>query len=157
MRARVLALGLVSALAAAPSLAVENLSGRWEGTLKCVSADNGGAEKSKNAVVVNVFQDEGGIAIAMVDHGLFLDGFVLEEPAKPDTGTVSAVGCGFSGANLNGSGVFRATVKTKTGDVKATLKGTTILIEGDPDPSMSLCTFTAKRVSATPDGIPPCV
>lgn len=157
MRARALALGLVSALSAGPSLAVENLSGRWEGTLKCVSADDGGTEKAKTPLVVNVFQDEGGIAIAMVNHGLFLDGFVLEEPAKPEAGTVSAVGCGFSGANLNGSGVFRATVKTKSGDVKATLKGTTILIEGDLDPSMSLCTFTAKRVSAIADGIPPCV
>jgi hypothetical protein len=157
MRARVLALGVVVAFAAAPSLAVENLSGRWEGSMKCVSADDGGAEKAKTPVVVNVFQDMGGIAIAVVDHGLFLDGFVLEEPEKPETGTISAVGCGFSGANLNGGGVFRATVKTKAGDVKATLKGTTILIEGGPDPSMSLCTFTAKRVSATPDGIPPCI
>jgi hypothetical protein len=158
MRARVLALGLASCFAAVPAGAVtENLTGKWEGTLKCSTAESGGTTKSKQPIVLNVDEDEGGLRIDSPGVGLFLDGVVFDEPEKQGQGTLSAVGCGFSGGNLNGSGVLRATVKTKAGDLKASIKGTAIRIESGPDGFLSICTFTAKRTNATPDPLAPCV
>ena len=55
---------------------------------------------------------------------VFIQGFVLADPDKTDSGTVSTASCGFNSGNLNGGGVFRATVKTKVGDLKASLKAT---------------------------------
>jgi hypothetical protein len=159
MRARVLALGLAVSvsIAARPVLAVEDLTGLWEGTMKCTATDDGGTAKSKAPVAVSIAQDKGVVRLSVPGVPVFIQGFVLADPDKTDIGTVSTASCGFDSGNPNGGGVFRATVKTKVGDLKASLKATLILVKGSPDPSMSLCTITAKRTSATPGTIPPCV
>lgn len=160
MRARVLALGLALcfSLAARPVLAVEDLTGLWEGTMKCTATDDDGTAKSKVPVAVSIAQEEGVVRISVPGVPVFIEGFVLADPDKTDSGTVSTASCGFHSGNLNGGGVLRATVKTKVGNIKASLKATLVLVDGiPPDPSMSLCTITAKRTSATPGTIPPCV
>jgi hypothetical protein len=158
MRARVLVLGLTLLSAAAPAGAdTENLTGKWEGTLKCTTAESAGSSKSKQPLVLNVDENEKGLRIDSPGLGLFLDGVLIDEPDKQGVGTLSAVGCGFSGGNQIGSGVLRATVKTKAGDLKASLKGTAIRIEAGPGGFISICTFSAKRTNATPDPLDPCV
>lgn len=160
MRARVPALGLAFLFSAAPAAAeTENLTGRWEGTLKCISAGSAsGTEKHKLPLVINVSEEMGIVAIDAEDLGRFVEGLVIDEPQKDGLGTLAAVGCGFSADNLNGEGVLRATVKTKAGELKATLKGTAIKIGvGGPVAGATICTFTAKRTSATPDPLDPCV
>jgi hypothetical protein len=159
MRARVLALGLAVAFAAGPAGAdTENLTGKWEGTMKCTFASAGsGTSKAKVPLVLNVNEEMGNVAIDGEDLGLFIEGFVVDEPAKDGLGTVSAVGCGFSSGNQNGNGVLRAAVKTKAGELKASLKGTAILINGEgPAAGSSICTFTVKRTNMTPDPLDPC-
>jgi hypothetical protein len=157
MRARVLALGLAFLFAAPAGADTENHSGKWEGTIKCTTAEIDGTTKSKVPIVLNVAEDMGGLRIDAPGVGLFLDGRIFDEPDKQGQGTLSAVGCGFNGGNLNGSGVLRATVKTKTGDLKASLKGTVIKIEDGPDGFLAICTFSAKRTNATADPLAPCV
>jgi hypothetical protein len=157
MRARVPALALAFLFAAAPAAAeTENLTGKWEGTVKCTSTSGNGTAKSKAPIVLNVSEDMGGVTIDTDGLGLYVEGIIFDEPEKAGLGTVSAVSCGFSAGNQNG-GVLRATVKTKAGELKATLKGATIRITGGPGAAASICTFTAKRTNAIPDPLDPCV
>ena len=160
MRARVPALGLAFLFAATSAAAeTENLTGKWEGTMKCTSVGSAsGTEKYKGPLVMNVSEDMGNVAIDAEDLGLFVEGIVIDEPQKDGLGAVAAVGCGFSAGNLNGQGVLRATVKTKAGELKASLKGTAISIGAiGPVWGTTICTFTAKRTNMTPDPLDPCV
>jgi hypothetical protein len=149
IRKLVLSLGIV-ALAAAPAAAVESLTGTWEGTLKCTGTDSGTPVKTKTAVTINV-QDGDGVALSIVGPGApgIFYGFVVADTAKPLTGILTGATCGV--VEEGAGGVMHVDVKTKTGDLKASMKGD-ILLMNQEGGDATACTLTAKRVNETGPG-----
>jgi hypothetical protein len=154
-RSAAISIGLCSLLAAAPASAVESLSGTWEGTLKCQTLDSGTTTKTKvdQTVAIEDLGEEGVVLNLQSTKGLF-NGFVVADGKKPQNGILSAAGCGFNQPDLEG-GVLQLEVKTKAGDVKASLKGDLLLMDLDEDIAES-CTLTAKRVSNSVPKLPLC-
>jgi hypothetical protein len=147
IRKFVLSLGIV-ALAAAPAAAVESLTGTWEGTLKCTGTDSGAPVKTKTDVTINV-QDGDGVGLNIVGDGApgIFFGFVVADTAKPLTGILTGATCGV--VENGEGGVMHLAVKTKAGDVKASMKGDILLLDQEGGDAKA-CTLTAKRVNETP-------
>jgi hypothetical protein len=154
-RKAILAIGLGAALSAAPALAVESLTGNWEGSLKCQTLDSGTTTKPKFDQTV-VISDGGvdGIRVHLVSTKGIFEGFVVADGKKPANGQISVVSCDFSGTNLVG-GVLQADVKTKAGDVKASLKGDLLLMD-ETNGIIESCSLSVKRVSLKGAAIPTC-
>jgi hypothetical protein len=148
MRTRIPALpvGLALLLSVSPALAVENLTGTWEGVLKCTTLDSGTVAKTKVATVLEIVDaGVGGLQIELVSSDILFIGFVVSQTAKPDKGALSAASCAFAFDDLDG-GTLQADVKTRAGAAKATMKARLSLM-GDVQELVRSCTITAKRVS----------
>jgi hypothetical protein len=154
-RNAILATLLGSALSAAPASAVESLTGTWEGTLKCQTLDSGNVTKSKVDQTV-VIQDGGvkGIGLNLVSTKGTFFGFVVADGKKAENGQLSAASCAFNAPALAG-GVLQADLKTKSGDVKASLKGDLLLMDED-NGIIESCSISVKRVSLEGAAIPLC-
>jgi hypothetical protein len=146
---------LGSVLSAAPGLAVEPLTGNWEGSLKCQTLDSGTTTKDKVDQTV-VISDAGvkGIRVNLVSTKGIFEGFVVADGKKPANGQISVVSCDFGNANRVG-GVLEADVKTKPGDEKASLKGELLLMD-ETNGIIESCTISVKRVSLKGAAIPTC-
>jgi hypothetical protein len=157
-RNAVLAIGLGSVLSAAPALAVESLSGTWEGSLKCQTLDSGTTTKSKVDQTV-VIGDSGkdGIRVHLVSTKGVFEGFVVADGNKPANGQISVVRCDFDSTDptLFG-GVLQADVKTKAGDEKASLKGDLLFMD-EENGIIESCSVSVKRVSLKGAAIPLCL
>jgi hypothetical protein len=160
MNARNLAIGIglcCSLVSAAPAGAVQNLTGTYEGKIRCESLETGGApEKAKQDVTVAILDGVDGVSVQVVSFSdqAFV-GYVIAVGPKPDLGILSAASCGFaSPANLSG-GILQGPVKTKAGSDKASIR--TVLTFMNGANVAQSCLVTAKRVStAEPVGVPEC-
>lgn len=154
-RNAILAIGLCSVLSAAPALAVEPLTGTWEGSLKCQTLDSGTVTKPKSDQTV-IISDGGvdGLLMNLVSTKGIFEGFVVADGKKPANGQISAASCDFSNDNLIG-GVLQADVKTKAGDEKASLKGELLLMH-EVNGIIESCSISVKRVSLKGAAIPTC-
>jgi hypothetical protein len=143
-------------LAAAPAGAVENLTGTYEGKIKCQSLVNGVFDTFKQDLTVEILDDGAeGVAVELVtfDPRAFI-GFVVPFP-KPQSGVLSAGACAFaSPGNLNG-GTLQGEVKTKPGSDKASVRFNVTLMD-DATLTAETCLVTAKRVSSTAPTLPVC-
>jgi hypothetical protein len=148
-RSTAISIGLCGLLAGAPAAAVENLTGTWEGSLKCQTLNSGTTTKTKEDQTILV-NDGGveGVTLSLVSTEGVFDGFVVADGKKAVNGVLTAASCNFGGESLAG-GVLRVELKTKTGDLKASLKGDLILMN-EENAVTEACTLTAKRVSQAP-------
>jgi hypothetical protein len=147
---------LCSVLSAAPALAVESLTGTWEGSLKCQTLDSGTTTKSKvdQSVVISDLGVEG-IRVHLVSTKGIFEGYVVADGKKPANGQISTVSCFFNDPDRAG-GVLQADVKTKAGDEKASLKGELLLMD-EENGIIESCSLSVKRVSLEGAAIPICL
>jgi hypothetical protein len=139
---------LAVALAAGPAAALENANGSYEGKLKCKGLAGGDREKTKLDVEVAVHDDGAGNVQLGIETLGTLNGFLLTDTRKPETGTLSAVSCTLDTVDQTGH-ALQADVKVKAGSEKASLKGKLIRMDRSGE-TASLCEFKAERVSTTP-------
>jgi len=151
-----IAIGLCSILSAAPAAAVELLTGTWEGSLKCETLDSGTVTKSKVDQTV-VIADGGikGVAMELVSTKGTFFGFVVADGKKAENGKLSTASCAFNDPDLVG-GVLQGDLKTKTGDLKASLKGDLLLMD-EENGIIESCSLSVKRVSLEGAAVPPCL
>ena len=141
-RKLVLSLGL-ALLAAAPAAAVENLTGTWYGRWKCTGIPDVRPAKPAvpSGVEMTVIDDGAGVVLNL---GFYIYGYVVPHASKPSTGIFTGTSCG----NINTDGVGHMAhfeVKTKPGDVKATMRGELLSMHRELGHARR-CKFTATRV-----------
>ena len=156
VRSATIATLLGSVLSAAPAVAVESLTGTWEGSLKCQTLDDGTVTKPKSDQTV-VIADSGvdGIRVHLVSTKGVFEGYVIADGKKPANGMISVASCGFNDPDLVG-GVLQGDVKTKAGDEKASLKGE-LLLMNEENGIIESCSLSVKRVSLKGAAIPLCL
>lgn len=143
-------------LLGAPARAIENLSGTYEGKLRCETTTAGITSKSKQDVTVEVV-DSGSSRVTFEVIGVEdrIIGLVIEDAKKAEHGILPAASCDYESFQQAGL-VARLAVRTKAGTEKASLKGT--LLRSDIDTAISSrCTLDVKRVSALVPDIEPCL
>jgi hypothetical protein len=147
--------GLSLLLAAAPARAVENLTGTWEGTMKCAGIDNGAPAKRKQAVTIEILDDGAeGVLLEIVPLAQRFIGFVVAASPKPEVGIVSAASCNFDIPGYRGD-MIQGGVKTKPGSDKASVK--LILLTMDEEVNAALvCKVSAKRTATAAPAIDVC-
>jgi hypothetical protein len=152
MNAGKLALTLaLAALAASPAAALENLTGTWEGRWRCTGLANGAPLNSAEPVTMEVTHDGDGIVLVMNGGMELIYGFVVSDTGRPSAGIITGVSCGTINIDIVGStSMAHFAVKTKAGDVKASMKGDLLLMGRGAGGYARRCAFTAKRVDATP-------
>jgi hypothetical protein len=140
-----LALSLpVAALATAPAAALENLTGDWYGRWKCTGLHAGEPRKPAewSSVEMHVLDDEAGVVVSLNSVPLY--GYAVTDASKPSTGIFTGVTCG--NMNTDGYGLMaHFEVKTKAGEVRATMKGELIQMSRASAHAVR-CKFTATRV-----------
>ena len=143
-------------LAGSPARAVENLTGTYEGKLKCNGTDGGITSKVKQDVTVEVL-DSGasGLTFDIVSVQDTIVSFVVADSKKPEKGVLAGASCSYDATNLTGA-VVRLDVSSKAGSDKAELKGT-VLFSNSADDSTAECTLEAKRVSTAEPSVNLCV
>jgi hypothetical protein len=150
-----LPLALALLVSAVPAAAIESLTGTWEGTLKCRVVTGKSVEKTKVDVTLEIVDSgSGGFQAELVSTDLLFVGFVVGESATSSKGVLSSLTCGLSYDDLDGA-TLQATVKTKAGSEKASLKGHVARL-GAVQGIASVCTLKAKRTSAAEPDIIPC-
>jgi hypothetical protein len=139
----------LSCLAATSAGAVTDLTGTYEGRLRCTTTTDGVVEKTKLDVTVAVMEGQNGIVtVEIVDVADRIVGALVEDAVKEDRGILPAVSCGYSDFEQEGA-VLRLEARTKNG--AASLKGVVLRQSFDAKTSSS-CQLDVKRVStATPD------
>lgn len=149
-RALVLALSLGS-LASAPALGAGNLTGTWQGTLKCSQFAIGGTVKSKVPATVTIL-DGKGVQLDMPEtFGLFVGTIVIDETGKPANGAIAGISCGHANDE---AAILRGLVKAKPEDPKGTLDLEILSLDSTLSfHTTKSCTLKAKRVSTEAPGI----
>ena len=152
-------LGVCAGLAlllGAPARAVEDLSGTYEGKLRCATTTAGLTTKTKQDVSVEVV-DSGthGVLFEVVTVEDRIVGLVIEDAQKAEDGILPAASCDYEAFEQVGV-VARLAVHTKAGTEKASLKGALLRSNIDTATSSS-CTLDVKRVSTVVPEIEPCV
>ena len=159
MRLHLRLLGFCAGLAlllGAPARAVGNLTGTYEGTLRCSTTTVGITSKTLQDVSVEVV-DSGtdGVLFEVVTVEDRIVGFVIEDAQKAENGILPAASCDYEAFEQVGL-VARLAVRTKAGTEKASLKGALLRSDIDTATSSS-CTLDVKRVSTAVPEIEPCV
>ncbi|MEB2284292.1 MAG: hypothetical protein B6D46_04330 [Polyangiaceae bacterium UTPRO1] len=143
-------------LAVAGPAAAFDLTGSWTGTCKCKFFDAG--VKSK-------VDREGTVAITQVGNALGFDSAIGSQhlysgianfgTEKPDKGELSVRHCRDHVDTTPFDALGRFSVKTKTGKVKATITGITIVANDDVGaPSHGTCKWKLTRTATTDPGVP---
>ena len=140
-----LATGL--ALAAVPALAIDSLTGTYEGKFSCKGSNAGAPTKAKGDATVAI--SEGVSILANVsENGTPVGGTFellhIEETAKDDRSKIAGADCGL--LNVGRGVALQGDVVIKTGGEKGTIKGTYIRMGEKPN-RIDLCTFNAKRTA----------
>jgi hypothetical protein len=150
-----LPLALVLLVSASPAAAVENLTGTWEGTLKCRVLNGTTVQKTKAPVTLEIIDSGvGGVQAELVSTDSTFVGFVVAESAGAPKGVLASATCGFAFDDLDG-GTLQADVKTKAGSEKASIKGH-VAFMGVGQGTTRVCTIAAKRTSAVEPDIIGC-
>jgi hypothetical protein len=153
--------GLALLMMSGPALAVESLSGTYEGKLRCETTTAGAVSKTKQDVVVEVSDlGEDGVTLEILeDGGQTIEdriiGLVIQDAVKAESGILPMASCDYESFHQEGL-VARLAVRTKLGSTKAGLKGTLLRsnIEGV---TSSICTLDVKRVATETPAVEPCI
>ena len=134
--------------------AVTDLTGTYEGKLRCTTTVDGVVAKTKTDVSVGV-ADFGAEGVTLEIFGVEnrIVGLLIEDAVKSDRGILPAVSCDFSDFEQDGV-VVRLEARTKNG--AASLKGLVLGIS-IADTSSSSCQLDVKRVSTELPPIDKCV
>lgn len=157
------AAGILVALAvhAAPAVAFD-LTGTWHGTSTCTSLFAGEKQKFTDAPTIAITQVGDVIGLRADYGGGDVDvyaGVAYPDPKKPEEkGEVALVACG-TDAVAGNPGTFdelgRFAVATKTGKVKATVKGLSFFSDpGTAPPEAGTCKWKMTRIDALDAGVP---
>jgi hypothetical protein len=139
----------LSLLGSVSAGAVTDLTGTYEGKLRCTTTADGVVAKTKQDVSVGVM-DGGAEGVTLEIFGVEdrIVGLLIDDAVKNDRGILPAVSCGFSDFDQEGV-VVRLEARTKA--PAASLKGT-VLRTSLSGKSSSICALDVKRVSTqTPD------
>lgn len=141
------------ALGAGPALALESLTGVYQGKLKCSGLLGGTKVKAKVDVEVDVFDVGGALLLSIGEFGTF-EGYAVTEVKKPERGAVSAVSCPLTVATLDGA-MLNGEVKIKAGSGEGSLEGT-VFLSSDEDGDARRCELKVKRISTVSPKIAAC-
>jgi autotransporter translocation and assembly factor TamB len=143
--------------ASLPAGAVGDLTGTYEGKLRCVTTVDGVVEKTKQDVSVAVIDagDQDGVTLEIFGVADRIAGLLIEDAIRDDRGILPAVSCDYEAFDPNGV-VVRLEGRTKLG--AASLKGIVLRtsISLPSSASSSSCTLDVKRVSTDPPDIEVC-
>lgn len=142
---------------AAPAGAFD-VTGTWTGTRKCVFFSGGEKTKVDREGTVAISQDGNAIAFdSAIGSSHLYSGVANFGTEKPDKGELSVHHC--RNHDMNDPTPFEAlgrfTVSTKTGKVKATIKGITIVANDSvAEPEHGTCKWKLTRTSTTDPAVP---
>jgi hypothetical protein len=128
-------------------LALENLTGVYEGLLACEQDDGSGKLSIHLDTGFDVSDDgAGNIAMRLHNNGLTFRGAVTPSTDAPDRGGIGALLCSFSATT--GGNLLHGAASTKPGSPKATLQLDLVdMFIGSH--SIGLCRFKGKRTTTT--------
>lgn len=152
--ANLVALSVLLAVAT-PAVAFD-LTGTWTGTRKCKFFDAGVKSKVDREGTVSITQvgNAVGFDSAIGSTHLYF-GIANFGTEKPDKGELSLRHCRDHVDTTPFDAVGRFTVKTKTGKVKATIAGITIIANDDvASPSHGTCKWKVTRTATADPGVP---
>jgi hypothetical protein len=133
-------------LASAPALAIESLTGTYEGKATCKGVFGDATTKEKYDLTIQILEAEGIVLTTRFGDLPNTDvfrGYVVEL-AKLDRGKVAAVSCTLGATDLTGISL-QGDVVIKPGSANGTIKGSLTLFV--PPTVVDVCTFTVKRTA----------
>lgn len=133
--------------AVAPAWAI-NLTGTWEGKIKCTFADAEGIDTASEDLVVEITQTGDDLNISLI--GLPAHGRVLEDASNPDKGMASMVLCGSNDTTGFFTSIAQVKVNAEGG---GNLKGS---LTFDFSDTLASCSIKLKRVDTADPGVDPC-
>jgi hypothetical protein len=141
---------LISVTAAMPASAID-LTGTWEGKLRCTFLLDG-ESIDRDVAEVQLLISQSADDLNLLVFGFFrANGRVAADVSNPAKGMMSLVTCGSSSAGTGFvTGVAQAKVGLGTSD---TLKGS---VTTDIADLMSSCSISMKRTSTAEPGVPDC-
>lgn len=133
-------------LAVAPSAQGYDLTGTWIGKYSCKGFDGAKFSSGSKSSTFKITQSGNQIAVDLDNGEYRYNGGAIPDTAKPEKGEAVFLECANDSVPFTGgdSEIIRVAVKTKPGDVKATLKGTSIF--EDTLFGVGTCKYTFKRV-----------
>jgi hypothetical protein len=159
--ARTLCMAAVLCGVAGPAAAFD-LTGTWSGTTSCTSLFQGEKFKFKDAPTLQVTQVGDAIGVRADYGGGDVDlytGHAYPDAKKPnEKGEIALIACGTDSTAGNGPAfdeVGRFTISTKTGKIKATIKGLSFF--SDPlsmnSPEIGTCKWSLTRTALAGSGV----
>ena len=158
LRFTILVLTMTAALAA-PAAAFD-VTGTWTGTRKCQDLFGGVKEKFNEPATLRITQTGNAIGIEVVIAGADTANYTALAnfpAAKPDKGEFAMLHCGtndVAGDDFAFDSIGRMQAATKTGKVKAKIKGISIFSDtGTATPGLGTCKWSLTRVEAADPGV----
>jgi hypothetical protein len=154
-----LALVAAAALAAAaPALAIDDMTGVYNGKASCRGYAGGVPTRSKADVSLSVAEDTT-IRMLITFDAVLIGGtipvFRIADTAKLDRAKLQGLDCA-SNVSSNRSLTVVGDVVIKPGSEKGTIKGLLIRRNAEKPGAIEQCTFSAKRTSTELPEILPC-
>lgn len=142
---------LLVASSLAPGAYAFDLTGHWIGKFSCKGFDGTKFTLGNKSVTASVTQT--GNSIALLAGAFLYTGTQVPDAAKPEQGEAVLFTCATSGT-LGLGEIARASVKTKVGTFKATLKATSVF--ANTIPNVGTCKYTYKRIDTIDPGVGGC-
>jgi hypothetical protein len=144
---------------AAPSAALDDMTGSYTGKMSCKGYVGGAPAKAKSEIAVTVVEGKGvrmSITTAGVPFGDTVALYKLEDETKPDRAKIQGLDC-TSNVESPQSLTVQGDVVVKPGTGKGTIKGSVIRRDATGMPgTISVCTFSVKRTSTELPEVPEC-
>ena len=162
-RIRIMILGLTMTVALASPAHAFDLKGTWTGTRKCQDLFSGVKAKFNEPATLRISQADNdtalGIEVEITGAGTTsYTGLANFPAAKPDKGEFAMIHCGTNdivGDNLAFDAIGRMQAATKSGKVKAKIKGTSFFSDtSTASPGLGTCKWSLTRINDTDSLIP---
>jgi hypothetical protein len=132
-------------LAAGPAFALDDLTGTYEGTIRCESTDASDTERSTLDAALYVDDANDGNAFAYLNNSGLVFRLGVVSPTS-DAGALGGPSCTMS--STVGGFLLWASVKAKAGSEKASLRGEVIATNvGAASHLVQVCRLSLKRTS----------
>lgn len=135
----------------APGAHAFDLTGHWTGKFSCKGFDGTKFSLGDKSATLAITQT--GNSIAAFAGGFLYTGTEVADAAKPEQGEAVLFTCATSSTLRQGE-IARATVKTKVGTFKATLKATSVFANNGP--GAGTCKYTYKRIDTIDPAVGGC-
>lgn len=155
MRAWTITVTTIAVLVAtsiSPGAYAFDLTGHWTGKFSCKGSDGTKFSLGNKSATLAITQT--GNTIAAFAGGFLYTGTQVPDAAKPEQGEAVLFTCATSSTTGIGE-IGRATVKTKIGTFKATIKATSVFATNAP--RVGSCKYTYKRIDTIDPGVGGCL